>query len=76
MERCEICKHYHRLKHNFIRGTGFAESHCCDVLLHYEPDDEGWVQEVSPNDMCELFTEGKNEESNSIQGGVKPMQEM
>lgn len=53
-ERCEICKWYHKLKHNFERGEGFTESHCCDVLLHISEED-GWVQEVNPNGMCEMF---------------------
>lgn len=54
-ERCELCKHFHRLKYDFQCGVGFKESYCCDVLLHIDDDDEGWVQETDPNGMCEMF---------------------
>ena len=50
---CAKCKYYHVLKHNFVIGKGFEKSHCCDVLLH--SDGEGWVQEVEPSGMCEMF---------------------
>lgn len=53
-ESCEHCKHYHKLKHNFEVGKGYVESHCCDVLLS-----DGWVQEVYPWDMCEMFVRGE-----------------
>lgn len=63
-ERCEKCAYFHRLKHNFETGTGFEESNCCDVLL-YLPDStddtKPWVQEVSRLDMCEMFTEVKQD---------------
>ena len=56
-ERCELCKHFKRLKHNFKRGKGFENSYCCDVLFNLPEDDtEAWVQEVPPRGMCELFT--------------------
>ena len=54
VEKCENCKHFKKLKHNFTRMYGFELSHCCDVL--YSFGDDGWVQEVSPNDMCEMFS--------------------
>ena len=56
-ERCENCKWYHRLKHNFQTGEGFEESHACDLLLHMDKNSEGWIQEVEPGGMCEMFTE-------------------
>ena len=56
-ESCEFCKYYRRLQHNFVRGEGFKESHCCDVLYHLpEDDEEAWIQEVSGDGMCEMFT--------------------
>ena len=55
--RCQNCEFYHRLKHNFQTGIGFLESHACDVLLHPDEDGEGWIQEVDPIGMCEMFTE-------------------
>lgn len=65
-EKCEKCAYFHRLKHNFEKGTGFEESTCCDVLLHL-PDSTGdtkpWVQEVSRLGMCEMFTEVKQAET-------------
>ena len=59
IERCELCEYYRRLKHNFIVGKGFEESHACVVFLNIEkcPEDDQWVQEVDPRDMCEYFTE-------------------
>ena len=33
-ECCEKCLYYQRLKHNYQKGTGFQESHACDVLMH------------------------------------------
>lgn len=57
-ECCAKCKYYHRLKNNFKVGEGFEESHCCDVLLHLPKDEsEGWVQEVTPQDRCEMYKE-------------------
>ena len=53
-ERCEFCKYFHNLEHNFKKGVGFEESHCCDVLLHIE-DGTGLVQETEPTGMCEMF---------------------
>lgn len=56
---CVNCKYYHRMKHNFEVNKGFEESHCCDVLMKGEPG--GWIQEVAPNDMCEMFTRKETE---------------
>lgn len=56
MEKCEYCKFFHRLKHNFERGKGFEESHCCTAWIELEPILDSWVQEVTANEMCELFT--------------------
>ena len=50
-ERCELCKFYRRLKHNFERGKGFEESHCCVIF-----EQENEVLEVAPTSMCEMFT--------------------
>ena len=57
-ECCANCRYLRRLKHNFKREMGFEESYCCSVWLR-DPNDikSTWVQEVSPNDMCEMFTE-------------------
>ena len=57
---CEKCKFYHRLKHNFKKGVGFKESHCCDVLFHIDCKNESdyqnsWIQEVTPDSKCEMF---------------------
>ena len=60
-ERCENCKFFHKLKHNFQVGKGFEESFACNVMISI-PDENGktettgWIQEVSPSDFCELFT--------------------
>lgn len=54
---CKNCRHFHELWHNFSHPKGFEESFCCDVLLHLEPETEGWVQEVDPNSICELWNE-------------------
>lgn len=56
-ERCNNCIYFHRLKHNFQVPKGFEESHACDVLMHIDDGDEGWIQEVTPDGMCEMFTE-------------------
>lgn len=55
-DRCELCKYYKRLKHNFRKGEGFELSYCCDVLYHLDDNEGAWVQEVTPEDMCEMFT--------------------
>lgn len=58
--RCENCRWFHRLKHNFKVGKGFEKGYACDVLLHTEESDgEGWIQEVVPDEMCEMFEERK-----------------
>lgn len=59
-ERCENCKYFHRLKHNFEVGVGFAESYACDVWLHVadkngEISESAWIQETEPTAMCEMF---------------------
>ena len=56
---CFNCRYSHRLKHNYVKGKGFEESYCCDVI-RYLPDNNGeyWIQEVSPNDICEMYEEG------------------
>lgn len=57
-ECCAKCRYYHRLKHNFKVGVGFEESYCCDVLMHFP--EEGtwvWIQEVTPQDRCEMYEE-------------------
>lgn len=58
-ERCEICKYYHPLKHNFQIGKGYEESYCCDVLFRQYGD--GWILEVDPNGMCEMYARRKDE---------------
>lgn len=55
-ECCATCQYFHRLKKDFVRGVGFTESFCCDVLLHFDKDDENtFVLEVTDKDMCEMF---------------------
>ena len=53
-DRCEDCLYFRQLKHNFTVGKGYEEAHCCIALLHIDGDD-GWVQEVSKNGMCEMY---------------------
>ena len=53
LESCKNCKHYRRLKHNFKVGDGFEDSNCC-VLFSEEAG--GWIEEVKPNDCCEMIT--------------------
>lgn len=59
MERCTECKHFFRLKHNFVVGEGFEESHCCLLLV---PDEGAFVLEVREDDFCECFQRKKVEE--------------
>ena len=54
-DRCKNCKYFHLLKHNFKQGQGFEQSYACNVLLHMDGD--GWIQEVTEDSMCEMFTE-------------------
>lgn len=56
---CKNCRYYHRLKHNFEVNKGFEKSFCCDVLMKGEPG--GWIQEVSPDDRCKMFTRKETE---------------
>lgn len=56
-ESCENCQYHHLLKHNFKRGKGFEESFCCDVWMHIDHAEDSWIQEVSNQGVCELFTE-------------------
>ena len=51
-ERCELCRTYKRLKHNFEKSKGFEESHVCTLFA-----DDGVYQEVTPNGLCEMFQE-------------------
>lgn len=64
VECCKKCEYFHKLKHGFIRGDGFVESYCCDVLLHFDKKDEHtYVMEVTEEGMCEMYSAkgGKNE---------------
>ena len=58
--RCEDCKFYRELEHNFVQGKGFEKSHCCVLFEYYlkdiEPIDKGLIVEVSPGDCCEVFS--------------------
>ena len=56
-ECCEKCRYYHGLKHNFKKGKGYEESHCCNVLMYLDDSEDGWIQETEPQSMCEMFTE-------------------
>ena len=51
-ERCENCKSFTRLSHNFVVGVGFQDSFCCTLFAE---DEDGFVVEVEKNDMCECF---------------------
>lgn len=61
-DRCKNCKYFHPLKHNFKQGQGFEQSHACNVLLYMDGD--GWIQEVTEDSMCEMFTPGISEVAN------------
>ena len=56
-ERCELCKHYKRMKHNLKQGVGFEESHACTVWV-----EKDYVQEVAPTSMCEMFVRKESED--------------
>lgn len=60
-EKCENCKYYHVLKHNFKQYVGFEESHCCTYFRdNLEDNDVDWfIIEVKPDSMCEVFTRKK-----------------
>jgi len=56
--KCEDCKYFHRLKHNFKQFKGFEESSCCIALTREGEDIDDYdvfVIEASKNDKCELF---------------------
>lgn len=53
IERCENCAYYALLEHNFKKGTGFEKSHCCVHFVCTER--KGYVIEVSPDALCEVF---------------------
>ena len=65
-ECCNNCEFMHRLKHNFEQGKGFHESYACDVLMHIDDGTDGWIQEVCPQDMCEMFTHKKRVRKDTI----------
>ena len=67
-ECCAKCRYIHGLKHNFERGVGFENSYACDVLLHLDDGEEGWIQETRPEDMCELYDEKHNWENEILNG--------
>jgi len=72
-ERCWNCRHFHKMKHNFKTGIGFEESYACNVLLN-GGEGEGWIQETSPDYMCEMFSaadSGSQKERNEWEGGRK-----
>ena len=52
-ECCANCKYWKRLKHNFVVGKGFEESHCCVVFVD---EDDTFILETKENGMCEMFT--------------------
>ena len=62
-DRCELCKYYRGLHHNFVKGKGFEESHCC-ILFSTEKD--AFVLEVEPQGICEMFTEFTTGEPDAI----------
>ena len=62
-ECCENCMYFHRLKHNFRQGIGFELGNCCDVLMHLDDGEEGWIQQVPYSGMCEMFKGKENDNS-------------
>ena len=55
-ECCGNCIYFHRLKKDFVKGVGFKESFCCDVLLHFDKDDEHtFVLETEKDGICEMY---------------------
>ncbi len=58
MERCETCKYYRRLKHNFKHGKGFDESYACVIYVN---DRDAFVLEVNADDMCEMYSKANHE---------------
>lgn len=58
MERCETCKYYRRLKHNFKHGKGFDESYACVIYVN---DRDAFVLEVNADDVCEMYSEANHE---------------
>ena len=55
-ERCENCKHWRELKHNFKVGIGYEHSHCCVLWVNEE---DAFILETEEYGMCECFTERK-----------------
>ena len=55
-EKCENCRYFHPLQHNFKVNIGYESSYACDIWLH-DGSRKGWIQEVRKDDMCEMFTE-------------------
>ena len=55
-EKCENCKYFHRLMHNFKLGSGFERSFACDELFHREGIKEPFLQEVKdPERKCKMY---------------------
>ena len=72
-ECCEKCRFYSRLKiskryvkelggHGYVSGwtvgksgRKFDETHCC--LMFVKTENEPYVLEVEPTDICEMFVE-------------------
>lgn len=54
-ECCDLCQFSVALRHNFKPVEGFKNSKCC--IVHADKGDRAsYVLEVSPWDICEMFT--------------------
>lgn len=53
-DSCHKCKFYRELKHNFKQNIGYEISHAC---LLFADENDAYVVQVSPDDMCEMFVE-------------------
>ena len=58
--KCENCRYFHMLKHNFEVGKGYEISSCCIALTRVCENPsmyEAFVVEVDKDSECELFEE-------------------
>ena len=57
-EKCNNCKFFHNLKHNFEVGKGYENSSCCVLFTKDSKDGDeydSFVVEVTPDSICEMF---------------------
>ena len=57
--RCQDCKFFRKLKHNFVQYKGHEESYCCVAFEYCLEDGESkydsFILEVGLEGCCELF---------------------